>query len=188
MQLLERSGLDGFTTNRLAVVSGFSIGTIYQYFDDKRAILSALAWQEYRRAILEVRRLLAAEVSNTPAEATGARPRATVRALLLILGGQHRAQRLLLRMAIQGVDCEPLGGAEMAELAALLVSSGGAPRAGVSATLSETDAYVLSQAILGPITGALLNNSRLLRKAQFENSLVDLVDAFIQRRVGEVKQ
>ena len=45
-QVLEAGGLAGFTTNAVAERAGVSIGTLYQYFADKRAILVAAAQRE----------------------------------------------------------------------------------------------------------------------------------------------
>jgi AcrR family transcriptional regulator len=42
-QMLERDGADGLNTNRIAERAGVSIGTLYQYFPDKAAILLATA-------------------------------------------------------------------------------------------------------------------------------------------------
>src|ERR1700757_713670 len=42
-QILEAGGLAAFTTNAVAERAGVSIGTLYQYFADKNAILLALA-------------------------------------------------------------------------------------------------------------------------------------------------
>jgi AcrR family transcriptional regulator len=42
MRLLKRGGARAITTNRIAEVAGVSIGSVYQYFPDKRAIFSAL--------------------------------------------------------------------------------------------------------------------------------------------------
>ena len=41
-QILEAGGLPALTTNAVAARAGVSIGTLYQYFDDKNAILLAL--------------------------------------------------------------------------------------------------------------------------------------------------
>jgi AcrR family transcriptional regulator len=45
-QILERDGAAGFNTNAVAERAGVSIGTLYQYFPDKTAILLAAAQRE----------------------------------------------------------------------------------------------------------------------------------------------
>jgi AcrR family transcriptional regulator len=42
VRILKRDGVDAVTTNRIAEVAGVSIGSLYQYFPDKRAIFHAL--------------------------------------------------------------------------------------------------------------------------------------------------
>jgi AcrR family transcriptional regulator len=42
VRILKREGFEAVTTNRIAKVGGVSIGSVYQYFPDKRAIFSAL--------------------------------------------------------------------------------------------------------------------------------------------------
>jgi len=42
VRVLKRDGFDAVTTNRIAEVAGVSIGSVYQYFPDKRAIFVAL--------------------------------------------------------------------------------------------------------------------------------------------------
>lgn len=68
-QILERRGPDALTTNRVAERAGVSIGTLYQYFSDKQALLLAAA-----------RRDLAADAAALPR-----RQRALVQALIEML-------------------------------------------------------------------------------------------------------
>lgn len=56
VRILKREGVDGVTTNRIAEVAGVSIGSVYQYFPDKRAIFGAL----HDRHVEEISRLIEA--------------------------------------------------------------------------------------------------------------------------------
>ena len=48
-QVLQRGGVDAFNTNAVAERAGVSVGTLYQYFRDKDAILVAVAQREMTR-------------------------------------------------------------------------------------------------------------------------------------------
>ena len=57
-RILKREGMKAVTTNRIAEVAGVSIGSVYQYFPDKRAIFVAL----HQRHIEEIDRLVEAKL------------------------------------------------------------------------------------------------------------------------------
>lgn len=48
-QVLEQGGLDGLTTNAVAARAGVSIGSLYQYFPNKQALLATLIAEEQRQ-------------------------------------------------------------------------------------------------------------------------------------------
>jgi AcrR family transcriptional regulator len=54
IRILKREGVAAITTNRVAEIAGVSVGSIYQYFPDKRAIFIAL----HRRHVEEIDRRL----------------------------------------------------------------------------------------------------------------------------------
>jgi AcrR family transcriptional regulator len=54
IRLLKREGPTSITTNRIAVVAGVSIGSVYQYFPNKRAIFVAL----HERHLNEIDRMV----------------------------------------------------------------------------------------------------------------------------------
>jgi len=53
-EVLKRDGISGVSTNRIAEVAGVSIGSVYQYFPDKRAVFVAL----HQRHIEHIDRLI----------------------------------------------------------------------------------------------------------------------------------
>jgi AcrR family transcriptional regulator len=57
-RILKREGMKAVTTNRIAEVAGVSIGSVYQYFPDKRAIFVAL----HQRHIEQIDRLVEAKL------------------------------------------------------------------------------------------------------------------------------
>lgn len=66
-KLLERDGIDAVTTNRIADLAGVSVGSIYQYFPDKRAIFSAL----HERHGEEIRQLIEFTVASHATSSLG---------------------------------------------------------------------------------------------------------------------
>src|SRR6478752_4688349 len=53
IRVLEQDGSDAATTSRIAEVAGVSVGTLYQYFSNRDAILDALQDREFERAVIE---------------------------------------------------------------------------------------------------------------------------------------
>lgn len=58
-RILEERGMGGFTTNAVAERAGVSIGSLYQYFPSKEALLGALIVREASGLIAESERALA---------------------------------------------------------------------------------------------------------------------------------
>src|SRR5436190_23326308 len=77
-QVLEAGGLAAFTTNAVAERAGVSIGTLYQYFADKQALLRAVAEREMTATLGAVAKALRGDADATVEE----RVRAMVRAII----------------------------------------------------------------------------------------------------------
>jgi AcrR family transcriptional regulator len=58
VQVLEREGAQRFTTARVAEKAGVSVGSLYQYFPNKAAILFRLQSDEWRQTTELLRRIL----------------------------------------------------------------------------------------------------------------------------------
>ena len=84
-------GYAGGTTNRIATVAGVSVGSLYEYFPNKDAILGALLHRRLAEVDAELDRLLA-----SPAESAAESVDALIRALLARYGSASALDRVLL--------------------------------------------------------------------------------------------
>lgn len=66
--ILEAEGLSGFNTNRIAEIAGVSIGSLYQYYPNKAALLAALSEQQTAHLVQMIEDGIA-EVVRAPLEA-----------------------------------------------------------------------------------------------------------------------
>jgi len=66
-RILVREGFDKASTNRIAEVAGVSVGSLYQYFPSKEALVAAVI-ERHQQEIMQVVRGELAEVANQPIE------------------------------------------------------------------------------------------------------------------------
>jgi len=162
-QVLEVGGLEGFTTNAVAERAGVSIGTLYQYFADKQALLRALAEREIRRALTAIGTALRGD-PQAPGEQ---RARAMVRALVNAFSGRQRARRAV----IEALLAQPGASTEMMKpIAAFLEQSGG-----TLTRLDREQMFVLSRAVIGVIRAAVVEEQPFFKSRSFEDEVVRLV-------------
>ena len=175
-QILDRDGDGGLSTNTIAERAGFSIGTLYQYFPNKDAILVAMVEREKRRILARVEAALSAAGDAGLEE----RVRQTVRAVLGAFGGRFRARRRLT-LAVLRSSTLATGNLAVAEVGARLSEI--LPRIGGDELrpMSEAAIFVMTRALMGAIRSAVVEQSPLLRTPEFEDELVRLVCAFARR-------
>lgn len=173
---------EGGSTNRIAERAGFSIGTLYQYFPNREAILLALAEREQLRVAARVREALDDIDPGQPEPAV----RAAIRAVLGAFDGRQRVRRqIILRLAVQAPELLRLQGAlidrTMGEVLTLIEAR--AP--GRMRPLDPTARFVLTRAIMGPIRGAVLEGAPSLRDPRLEDELVRLCLSTVLATRGE---
>jgi AcrR family transcriptional regulator len=78
VRILKREGCAAVTTNRVAEVAGVSIGSVYQYFPDKRAIFIAL----HERHVRAIDRMVEAKLLEHAASPLDTLLRAMVEAMI----------------------------------------------------------------------------------------------------------
>ncbi len=157
-RILEEGGEPALTTNAIAARAGVSVGTLYEYFADKQAILVAIA----RRENEKVRARLATEgPALSPA-------RLAIRAQLEILADRPATRRAALKAILAAESVESLD--REARLTGRLVRQPGDGGA--------LEAFVMTRATLGVIRAAVLEGSPYLQDPRLEDALVRLVERF----------
>lgn len=174
-QVLESGGLPAFTTNAVAERAGVSIGTLYQYFADKNAILVALAKREMQAALLEIGRALQGEADPSPE----ARVRAMVRVMVNAFGGRRRARKAVTQAILSMGATAELMAPVMAFVAAEGAKVGRVPQP-IFAALTREQIFVLSRGMVGAIRAAVMEEQPFITSRAFEDELVRLVMAYLE--------
>ena len=94
-RILETAGPDALTTNRIAELAGVSIGSLYQYYPDKRAILAEL--------VRGLRSEMLADLQAAAQQASGLDLEATV-PLLITASLRHHARRPGLAQRLESME------------------------------------------------------------------------------------
>jgi AcrR family transcriptional regulator len=163
-QLLERDGLEGFTTNAVAERAGVSIGAIYRYFPNKRALMLALAERESALHGEEMQRLLQANGSGLAPD------RALVRAFIGAFKGRTRARRIAMGVWFEMTPAEAL--ARRLDAFTQILNQ-------THETIEPINAFVLTRAIYGALRSAVLEGVDFFHDQIFEDELVTLSRAYL---------
>ena len=179
-QILEAGGLPAFTTNAVAERAGVSIGTLYQYFADKNAILLALARQQMTIGLADIGRALQGE-SNPSVEG---RVRAVVQTMVNAFGGRHRARKAVTQAILaQGLGLEMMG--PIAGFIAAADQQPGQDARPLIAALSPEQGFVLSRSLAATIRHAVMEEQPFLRSRAFEDEVVRLAVAYLAAIPGK---
>lgn len=165
-QVLETEGAGRLTTNRIAERAGVSIGTLYQYFRDKEAILAAMG----ERQAEAVRNRITDIVLASPEEG-GVRP--IVRALMSGIEGSPQT-RIALSDALFRAHGEGL--LSQHHLAFLDSISG---RTDFEFPLGRETAFVLTHAVICLLRAAAAEPELALDPAALEDELVLMMEGYI---------
>jgi AcrR family transcriptional regulator len=172
-QILERGGRDALNTNRIAERAGVSIGSLYQYFADKDAILLALA----RRELGKGQAAVLAALAHAPSLDPEPRARLVVRTLAAAFGPRRKLRRHLLEALYAQGHHDELNRPVMAIAQAMaLQAERRAPGADHGA--GPVRIFVLTRAVAGVIRAAALEDSPFLGSALLEDELVALITRY----------
>jgi AcrR family transcriptional regulator len=177
-RIIDKDGLEGLTTNRIAQVAGISIGTLYQYFGDKAAIIQILGQREMENVTDNIIATLATPISGAPQEPA----RVLIDCVFGAFGGRSRVHRVLLEHALQmghksSVDASP-------KLIANLLASAGVSRSdGQSVRFSPEEAFVITHAVTGVIRASVGPHADNLSREEVKNVLLLLIKSFVNTKI-----
>ncbi|MDP9650767.1 TetR/AcrR family transcriptional regulator [Paraburkholderia caledonica] len=169
--VLDARGWSGFTTNEVARVAGVSIGSVYQYFPNKLALVDAIRRQHFDDVLAVLQRARERHTS----------PERFIECLVNDLIAVHRDYPSLHRMLL---DLPNPGGAKDADEAfqqeylhryALIVAAYRGRRPGGKG--DWTAAQVLSSAVEGVIHNAARRG--LLAHSQLRRELIRMVHGYL---------
>jgi AcrR family transcriptional regulator len=171
-QILRRKGKSALNTNYIAECAGISVGTLYQYFPDKEAILVEMARRE-----LEADHAAVMKAISEPVEAGTDRVRLAIRALI----ARFRRSREVRKIAMETLISEGHGAelaASVQKAAQMIGEYEDRFLPGRAGAVSPTSLFVITRAISGVLRSALQEQSPLLDSQEFEDELVRLVRSY----------
>lgn len=175
-QILERDGEEAATTARIAERAGVSIGTLYQYFADRDAVLAALIRRD--------RQTVGAEIMLRIAEGNPSNAEAMVRDIIAALLAVMRPRRRRRRLIALGTAMRVQAGDETASMidrvGLMMVAVAARYPDDIARPLTPTRAYVLTRAVMGALRAALMENAKILDEKDFEDELVRLALAYLR--------
>ncbi|WP_326543372.1 TetR/AcrR family transcriptional regulator [Pseudorhodoferax sp.] len=174
-QLLESGEVAALTTNAVAARAGVSIGTLYQYFGDKQALLDALV----QRELGAMSEQILAATAHAPAGggAPGEQVRRIVRAVVGAYGGRSQVHRRLIEHALthaSGGRLSPL----YTQLTEGFAARGVAAPGEAPTALSQAQAFVLTHAVAG-VLRALAASAEPPPLRAVEDAVVQLATAYV---------
>lgn len=172
-QIVDSDGPEALSTNKVAQRAGVSIGTLYQYFPTKEAIVVAMITQERQRVMTELQGMLISAMQQTSLDVES-NLRDQIRALLAALGTGSHLNRAMVRLAWHMDHHEQVAQAqrEGTERLAIALSQLKDPKL---RALSPAMLFVGTRAVIGVIRSASLENSPLLDTQELEDELVRMV-------------
>jgi len=174
-RIIERNGIAALNTNRIAERAGISIGSLYEYFPNKDAILIAMA----RQRLAEDERLVRQALAGPDADQNVSLARRAIHALVAL--HEHRPK---VRRAIMAVHLAHGFGSEHArpvqEIAELVVQRNTRLLGDkTAAVLDHASLFVITRAVIGVIRAAFEERSLLPGTTSLEDELVRLVEAYL---------
>jgi AcrR family transcriptional regulator len=170
-RLLEKRGLALLNTNAIAESAGVSIGTLYQFFPNKEAILDGLADREVEAMSDRVSQVMQSGDHTTP----HSRVAAIVQAVVDSYGSRRAAHQLVMEHSLSrgGARLSPLLGKILAQL------SRERNTGAIRHAMDPADAFVLVHSFAGVLRGMVRGGTNSPHPDKVASALARLVTKFV---------
>lgn len=176
-RIIDKDGLEGLTTNRIAELAGISIGTLYQYFGSKAAILEVLGQREMKT----VNENIIATLSNSNSGESQEPARILIDCVFGAFGGRSRVHRELLEYAWQMGHANNIDASS--KLIANLLATKGVPNAnGQAIRFSPEEAFVITHAFTGVIRASIGQSAKEMSIEEIKIKLLFLIKSFVNAK------
>ena len=177
VQVLNQDGLDAATTTRIAEVAGVSIGSLYQYFSHRDAILTALQDREFNHALELMETALAdRNLGKTPLETVTN----VVKGLMSLYSKSPGLHRVLAIEGLRVAKPERVHAFDVRIIAIIrhfLAATGGSVRR----ENLDAAAFVAFQSVRATMLATLLERPPGMDEATLVGEMVDLVIRYLVR-------
>ena len=174
VRVLDQEGAEAATTTRIAEVAGVSVGTLYQYFGNRDAILEALQTREFERATQMMQRVL-----SNPDHASD---RNVARSVIEELLRMYRAAPALHRiLALEGMRVTPTERVLAFDIQIVNAIKAFLQLAGSRIRRKHVDgaAFVVYQSVRASMLAYLLENPSGVDDAALVEELTDLIVIYL---------
>ena len=183
-RILDREGAGAATTTRVAEVAGISIGTLYQYFSHRDAILDALQDREFERAMEMMQRVLGSGAPTLGREVA----REVIEGLLALYAAAPGLHRVL---ALEGLRITPTDRVHAFDMRVVSVVRTFLAASNLPIRRSNLDAaaFVIFQSVRASMLARMLESPPGLDDETLTEELTDLVLRYlVDESAGAVRQ
>jgi AcrR family transcriptional regulator len=173
-RILQREGRAVLTTNHIAEGAGISVGTLYQYFPHKEAILLAMARREIKKMADTITKTMADHSANAPE----AMARQAIRTLIAESGKRRKVRRAAFQTLVAAGFGHELD-KNLDDIARIIALGTGRFLPGRATPIPPVTLFILTRAVNGVLVAAANEGSPYLGMMEFEDELVRLVRGFL---------
>jgi len=173
-RILQRGGEAALNTNAIAEQAGISIGTLYQYFPNKEAIMVAMGRRLLESDRLTVMKAISGALDDPDAQAA----RIAINKLINLSRTNPKVRRIITQTLLaQGFGDELAKPVQ--EITQMLAARADRILPRRTAPISPVTLFVLTRAVIGVIRAAAHEESPFLGTTELEEELVRLVEGFL---------